>query len=46
MQTGARLALEQVQRPARRLLPLPLRLLLIPPRVAWALAITKTGDGF
>ena len=46
MQTGARLAGEQVQRPARRFLPLPLRLLLIPPRVAWALAIAKSGDSF
>ena len=46
VQAGARLAGEQMQRPARRLLPLPGRLLLIPPRVAGTLAIAKPGDGF
>ena len=45
VQAGARLAGEQMKRPARRLLPLAGGLLFIPPRMARAFAIAKPGDG-
>nr|VUD29761.1 Uncharacterised protein [Raoultella sp. NCTC 9187] len=45
VQTRARLAGEQMQRPAAGLFPLPARLFFVPPRMAGALAVAEVGDG-